>query len=93
MKSFKSYSVAHLNGQSDQKNERNFIDKQHIGAALSVNLLGNQLDDKTNFDLCIASICLLTHLNTMIRLRDCLSFETRKILKNLRKEHFTVFVW
>ena len=33
-----------------KKNERNVINKQHIEAVSSVKLLGNQLDDKTNFE-------------------------------------------
>ena len=90
-----SLSQTQLNWQNDQKNERNFIDKQHIEAVSSVKVLGNQFwkNNKTNFDLYIDSICLLNHLNTMIWLSNYLSFETRKILKNLQEERFTIFVW
>ena len=53
-----------------------------IEASPLVKLLGIQIDDKLNFNLHISNICrtAANHLNTLIRLKQFLSFEAKKVL-------------
>ena len=55
-----------------------------IEASPSVKLLGVQIDDKLNFNLHITNICrsAANQLNALIRLKQFLSFEAKKVLVN-----------
>ena len=70
--------------KSDHTNEQIAIDNQQIKAVSSVKLLGVQLDDKLNFDSHISSICksAANQLNALIRLKDFLGFQEKKVLIN-----------
>ena len=59
-------------------------DNQTIKSVPSVELLGIHLDDKLNFNLHISNICrpAVNHLNALIRLKNYLSFNAKRVLIN-----------
>ena len=70
--------------KQDRTKETFEIGDKVIEASPSVKLLGVQIDDKLNFNLHITNICRSTanQLNALIRLKQFLSFEAKKVLVN-----------
>ena len=70
--------------KQDHTKETFEIGEKVIEASPSVKLLRVQIDDKLNFNLHITNICrsAANHLNTLIRLKQFLSFEAKKVLVN-----------
>ena len=70
--------------KQDHTKETFEIGDKVIEASPSVKLLRVQIDDQSNFNLYIASICrsAANQLNTLIRLERFLSFEAKKVLVN-----------
>ena len=69
----------------DKKKQETFeIGDNVIESSPSVKLLGVQIDDKLNFKLHIANICrsATNQLNALIRFKQFLSFEAKKVLVN-----------
>ena len=61
-----------------------FVDKQNKRAVTSIKLLGVEIYDKLNFNLHVSNICksATDQLSAMIRLKNHLSFDARKLLIN-----------
>ena len=61
-----------------------FVDKQNKKAVTSIKLLGVEIYDKLNFNLHVSNICksATDQLSAMIRLKNHLSFDDRKLLIN-----------
>ena len=70
--------------KKDHKKETFEIGDKVIEASPSIELLGVQIDDKLNFNLHITNICRFAanQLNALIRLKQFLSFEAKKVLVN-----------
>ena len=70
--------------KQDHTKEAFEIGDKVIEASHSVKLLGVQIDDKLNFNLHITNICrsAANQLNALIRLKQFLSFEAKKVLVN-----------
>ena len=70
--------------KQDHTKETFEIGDKVIKASPSVKLLGVQIDDKLNFNLHITNICrtAANQLNALIRLKQFLSFEAKKVLVN-----------
>ena len=70
--------------KQDHTKETFEIGDKVIEASPSVKLLGVQIDDKLNFNLHITNICrsAANQLNALIRLKQFLSFEAKKVLVN-----------
>ena len=70
--------------KQDHTKETFEIGDKVIEASSSVKLLGVQIDDKLNFNLHITNICrsAANQLNALIRLKQFLSFEAKKVLLN-----------
>ena len=70
--------------KQDHTKETFEIGVKVIEASPSVKLLGVQIDDKLNFNLHITNICrtAANQLNALIRLKQFLSFEAKKVLVN-----------
>ena len=70
--------------KQDHKKETFEIGDKVIEASLLVKLLGVQIDDKLNFNLHITNICRseANQLNALIRLKQFLRFEAKKVLFN-----------
>ena len=70
--------------KQDHTKETFVIGDKVIEASPSVKLLGVLIDDKLNFNLHITNICrsAANQLNALIRLKQFLSFEAKKVLVN-----------
>ena len=70
--------------KQDHTKETFEIGDNVIEASPSVKLLGVQIDDKLNFNLHITNICrsAANQLNALMRLKQFLSFEAKKVLLN-----------
>ena len=70
--------------RSDLTNTNFQVDNQVIKSVSSVELLGIQIDGKLNFNLHISKICksAANQLNSLIRLKQFLSFHTKEFLIN-----------
>ena len=70
--------------KQDQTKETFEIGDKIIESWPLVKLLGVQIDDKLNFNLHITNICrsAANQLNILIRLKQFLSFEAKKVLDN-----------
>ena len=82
----------------DHTDEHITVDNQQIKVVSSVKLLGQQLDDKLNFNLHISNICksAANQLNALIRLKKFMNFEEKKILINsyfMANFNYCPFVW
>ena len=84
--------------KQDHTKETFEIRDKFIEASSSVNLLRVQIDDKLNFNLYITNICTSAakQLNALIRLKQSLGFEAKKVLVNsyfYSNFNFCSFVW
>ena len=70
--------------KQDHTKETFEIGDKVVEASSSVNSLGVLIDDKLNFNLRITNICrsATNQLNALIRLKQFLSFEVKKVLDN-----------
>ena len=70
--------------KQDHTKETFEIADKVIEASPSVKLLRVQIDDKLNLNLHINNICrsAVNHLNALIRLKQFLNFEAKKVLVN-----------
>ena len=70
--------------KQDHTKETFEIGDKVIEASRSVKLLGVKIDDKRNFNLRITNICrnAANKLNALVRLKQFLSFEAKKVLVN-----------
>ena len=70
--------------KQDHTNETFEIEDKVIEASPSVKSLGVLIDDKLNFNLHITNICrsAANQLNALVRLKQFLSFEAKKVLVN-----------
>ena len=70
--------------RQDYTNEQITVENHQIDVVSSVELLGIEIDDKLNFNNHIRTICrrASNQLNALIRLRNFLNFEEKKILIN-----------
>ena len=80
----KTHSIIIDKKKQDHTKDTFEIGDKVIEASPSVKLLGVQIDDKLNFNLHITNICrsAANQLNALIRLKQFLSFEAKKVPVN-----------